>query len=170
MEREAEAEETGRPPETKLTKGRGKIAEPVVRDHSGESLHWKWENKVRRKGRRERERGGEIKWTAQEKGWKDWRRQKDSPMASHLSLSFLLSFSRFPSLFLPINHSDFSLTNSFPAGGKKSVTIFLSSAISLSLSHSLLLLLSLSLSGLFRSLPLSHTQTHLLMHSLWQWR
>lgn len=31
MEREAEAE-TGRPPETKLTKDRGKIAEPRSRD------------------------------------------------------------------------------------------------------------------------------------------
>lgn len=37
-EREAEAEETGRPPETKLTKGRGKIAEPGVRDHRVEKV------------------------------------------------------------------------------------------------------------------------------------
>ena len=36
-----------------------------------------------------------------------------------LSLTFLLSVSLFPSFFLPINHSDFPLTNSFPAGSRK---------------------------------------------------
>lgn len=37
-EREAEAEETGRPPETKLTKDRGKIAEPGGRDRREEKV------------------------------------------------------------------------------------------------------------------------------------
>lgn len=36
--REAEAEETGRPPETKLTKDRGNTAEPGLRDHSMERV------------------------------------------------------------------------------------------------------------------------------------
>lgn len=44
------------------------------------------------------------------------------------SLSFFLSISPFPSLFRPINHSDFSLTNSFPAGSKKTVIVALSAA------------------------------------------
>lgn len=38
MEREAEAEETGRPPETKLTKDRGKIAAPGFRDRKVEKV------------------------------------------------------------------------------------------------------------------------------------
>ena len=38
MEREAEAKETGRPPETKLTKDSGKIAEPGFWDRGVEKV------------------------------------------------------------------------------------------------------------------------------------
>lgn len=63
------------------------------------------------------------------------------------------SFPHFPSFFLPINHPDFSLTNSFPAGRKKTVTTLLLDNISLFFA-SLALLPSRRHSGL------SHTWTH----------
>ena len=158
---EREAEETGRPPETKPTKDRGKTAEPGSRGspQSGESLHREWENKARKKRRkRGREYGGGIKWTAHERGGRTGE-DRGIPRWHLISLSFLLSFSLFPSFFLPINHSDFSLTNSFPAGGKKTVTIFLLSAISLFFLPPSSCLFSLS--GLLLSLSLSLSLTHL---------
>lgn len=62
MEREAEAEETGRPPETKLTKGRGKKR----RARCLGSHEWrKFARQVRGGGR---EAEGETEWTAWERG------------------------------------------------------------------------------------------------------
>ena len=69
----------------------------------------------------------------------------------------------FPPFFAPINHPDFSLTNSFPAGGEKTVTIFLLSGISLFLS------LPPPVSSPVWPVPLSRTDTPQ-THSLWRRR
>lgn len=165
MEREAEAEKTGRPPETKLTKDRDRAR--CLGSQSGESLHWKWENKVRRGGRWENETEGEIKWTAQERGGKTGG-DRGIPQWHLISLSLSCSPSPYKSLlFLPINHSDFSLTNSFPAGSRKkkkncnNLSLICYLSLSLTPSSSCLCLVCSTPS-------LTHTNT-LLMHSLRQW-
>lgn len=77
-------------------------------------------------------RGAMIyKWAGRKDRWEivknkkreETKRQRDSPMTPNLFLSFSLSSLPLFPPFLPINHFDFCLTNSFPADGRQTATI-----------------------------------------------